>query len=115
MVIERGEVWWADLQPPTGSGPGFRRPVVVVSADSFNRSRIDTIVAAMLTSNTELASAPGNVSLSADAAGLGKDSVVDVSQIVTLDRRQMGERVGRLPIEYLDQLDAGLRLALDLH
>ncbi|MEJ7801559.1 MAG: type II toxin-antitoxin system PemK/MazF family toxin, partial [Ilumatobacter sp.] len=86
-MIERGDVWWADISDPTGSGPGFRRPVVVISSDSFNRSRIATVIVAMITSNTDLAAAPGNVSLAAGVAGLDKDSVANVSQITTLDKR----------------------------
>jgi len=114
VIIERGDVWWADLQQPIGSGPGYRRPVVIVSADSFNRSRINTVVAAMVSSNMALAEAPGNVPLVSSAAGLGKDSVINVSQIATLDKQQLHERVGRLPIALLDRLDIGLRLALHL-
>ncbi|MEO1057493.1 MAG: type II toxin-antitoxin system PemK/MazF family toxin [Actinomycetota bacterium] len=114
MVIARGEIWWAELQPPTGSGPGKRRPVVVVSADSFNLSRISTIVAAAISSNTDLAAAPGNVAVPAERSGLPKDSVVNVSQIVTLDKRQLGTRVGALDHDTLTQIDAGLRLVLDL-
>ena len=115
MVIERGDVRWADLQPPHGSGPGYRQPVVIVSADSFNQSRIATVVAAMISSSTALSAAPGNVSLAAGAAGLDKDSVVNVSQIATLDKQQIGSRVGRLAVEQLDALDTGLRLALNLN
>ena len=85
MVISQGEVWWADLPAPAGSGPGFRRPVVVVQGDALNRSRISTIVCIPLTSNLKWASAPGNVSLSARLTGLPKDSVANVSQIVSLD------------------------------
>lgn len=113
-MIERGEVWWADVDEPVGSRLGRRRPVVVVSADSFNASRINTVLVAMITSNTALAAAPGNVRVPEPAAGLGKDSVVNVSQLTTLDRRQLTDRTGRLPADLLDQLDAGLRLALDL-
>lgn len=113
-MIERGEIWWADLAPPAGSGPGYRRPVVVVSADSFNQSRIATVTVAMISSNTALAAAPGNVALAADTGGLSKDSVVNVSQVATLDRRALTERVGRLDLTLQGRVDDGLRLALDL-
>lgn len=113
-MIARGEVWWAELPAPTGSGPGKRRPVVVVSADSFNLSRIGTVVAAAISSNLDLAAAPGNVAVPASRSGLPKDSVVNVSQIVTLDKRQLGERVGALDRNTLAQIEAGLRLVLDL-
>ena len=113
-MIARGEVWWAEHPAPTGSGPGKRRPVLVVSADSFNLSRIGTVVAAAITSNLDLAAAPGNVTLPASRSGLTKDSVVNVSQVVTIDTRQLGERVGALDHDTLAQIDAGLRLVLDL-
>lgn len=96
MVISQGEVWWADLADPVGSEPGFRRPVVIVQGDSFNRSRIATVVCVALTSNLRWAEAPGNVLLTARATGLPKDSVANVSQIVTLDRESLVERVGVL-------------------
>lgn len=113
-MIERGDVWWADVEEPAGSRLGRRRPVAVVSADSFNTSRIATVLVAMITSNTRWSTAPGNVSVSAGAAGLPKDSVINITQLTTLDKRQLTERTGRLPVELLDQLDAGLRLALGL-
>ena len=113
-MIARGEIWWAELPAPTGSGPGKRRPVLVVSADSFNLSRIGTVVAAAISSNVDLAAAPGNVAVPAGRSGLPKDSVVNVSQIVTLDKRQLAERVGALDYDTLDQIEAGLRLVLDL-
>ncbi len=113
-MIARGEVWWAELAAPTGSGPGKRRPVVVVSADSFNLSRIGTVVAVAISSNLDLVVAPGSVAVPASRSGLPKDSVVNVSQIVTLDKRQLGEHVGVLDCDTLDQIEAGLRLVLDL-
>ncbi|MEZ5298243.1 MAG: type II toxin-antitoxin system PemK/MazF family toxin [Ilumatobacteraceae bacterium] len=114
MVIRRGDVWWADLGPPDGSGPGHRRPVVVVSSDAFNRSRISTVAVAIVTSNTALAAAPGNVLLSADSVGLDRDSVINVSQVTTLEKRSLTQRAGQLGMTTLDDLDAGLRLALGL-
>ena len=113
-MIGRGEIWWAELPAPIGSGPGKRRPVLVVSADSFNLSRIGTIVAVAISSNVDLGAAPGNVAVPASRSGLPKDSVVNVSQIVTLDKRQLGERVGTLDHDTLAQIDAGIRLVLDL-
>lgn len=113
-MIERGEIWWADVGSPSGSAPGHRRPVVVISADAFNASRIGTVVVAVLTSNTDRTAAPGNVMLPSEASGLQRDSVVNVSQITTLDRRTLTSRVGWLPFAWLDRVDDGLRLALDL-
>ena len=107
MVISQGEVWWADLPAPTGSGPGFRRPIVVVQGDALNRSRVATVVCVPLTSNLRWESAPGNVSLSARLTGLPKDSVANVSQIVTLDKDLLTERVGKLPRAKLELLFSG--------
>jgi mRNA interferase MazF len=114
MVIVRGEIWWADLPDPAGSAPGFRRPVVIVQSDAFNRSGIRTIISAALTSNVRLADAPGNVLIPRAMSGLRRDSVVNVSQLVTLDRSQLTERQGRLPASMLATIDRGLRLVLDL-
>lgn len=113
-MIERGEVRWAELGAPNGSGPGYRRPVVIVSADAFNASRIATATVVTISSNTRLAEAPGSVSLDRGEAGLPKASVINVSQVVTLDKARLGEAVGRLSLAQLDALDDGLRLALDL-
>lgn len=112
MVIAQGEVWWADLPPPTGSGPGFRRPIVVVQGDALNRSRIATVVCVPLTSNLRWADAPGNVLLPARATGLPKDSVANVSQVVTLDKAVLTERVGKLPRGKVDLILAGIGVAL---
>jgi mRNA interferase MazF len=114
VVIERGEIWWASLPEPTGSEPGFRRPVLVVQADAFNRSRLQTVVAVVLTSNLRLVEAPGNVLVPADASGLPKDSVANVSQVITVDREFLTERAGHLRGRALGAVDDGLRLALDL-
>jgi len=112
MVISQGEVWWADLPAPLGSGPGFRRPVAVVQGDALNRSRIATIVAVPLTSNLRWADAPGNVSLSSRLTGLPKDSVANVSQIVALDRDIFTERVAKLPRAKLELILAGIDVVL---
>jgi len=111
-VIAQGEVWWADLGAPAGSEPGYRRPVVVVQADSFNRSRISTVVCVALTSNLRWADAPGNVLLAAKVTGLSKDSAANVSQIVTLDRESLTERVGVLPDKKLELVLAGIDIVL---
>lgn len=114
MVIERGAVWWADLAEPRGSEPGYRRPLVVVQADAFNRSRIKTVIGVILTSNLRLLDAPGNVLVPASRSGLSKDSVANVSQVVTLDRAYLSEPAGKLDPKLLRQVDQGLRLVLDL-
>ena len=112
MVISQGEVWWADVPPPTGSGPGFRRPVVVVQGDALNRSRIATAVCVPLTSNLRWADAPGNVLLTARATHLPKDSVANVSQIVALDKSILTERVGKLAPAKVDLLLSGIDVVL---
>ncbi len=113
-MIERGEVWWATLPEPQGSEPGYRRPLLVVQADAFNRSRLSTVIAVVLTSNLRLVEAPGNVLVPAEASGLPRDSVANVSQVVTIDRDFLTERAGRLRGRTLDAVEKGLRLALDL-
>ena len=112
MVISQGEIWWADLPLPQGSGPGFRRPIVVVQSDSFNRSRIATVVCVPLTSNLKWALMSGNVHLSARITGLPKNSVANVSQIVTIDKDLLTERVGRLFRAKLEVLLAGIDIVL---
>jgi mRNA interferase MazF len=108
VVVAQGEVWWADLPEPVGSGPGFRRPVIVVQGDSLNRSRISTVVCVPLTSNLRWAEAPGNVLLSPHATGLAQESVANVSQIVALDKSLLAERVGKVSRANLDLLLSGL-------
>ena len=112
MVISQGEVWWADLPAPAGSGAGFRRPVVVVQGDAINRSRIATVVCVPLTSNLKWALAPGNVHLSARLTGLAKASVANVSLIVSVDQDLLIERVGRLPLSHLNLVLAGIDTVL---
>lgn len=112
--MQRGEIWWASLPEPVGSEPGCRRPVLVIQSDDFNRSRIATVVAAVVTSNTRLAQAPGNVFLPQKLSGLPKDSVANVSQIVTIDRNFLTERIGVLPTRTMEQVETGLRLVLHL-
>jgi mRNA interferase MazF len=112
VVIAQGEIYWVDLGPPTGSEPGFRRPVVVIQGDSLNRSRIQTAVCVVLTSNLSWSGALGNVRLSARSTGLPKDSVANVSQIVTLNRQSLSEKAGRLSRRQIDLVIAGIELVV---
>jgi mRNA interferase MazF len=114
VVIERGDIWWADLREPAGSEPGFPRPVLIVQTDAFNRSRLQTVIAVVLTSNIRLVDAPGNVLMPARATGLSKDSVANVSQVITIDRDFLTEKAGRLRGRLLKDVDNGLRLVLAL-
>ena len=112
MVISQGEIWWADLPAPAGSGPGFRRPVAVVQCDALNHSRISTVVCVPLTSNLKWELAPGNVRLSARLTGLPKDSVANVSQIVSVDKEFLAARVGKLPRPKLELVLSGIGVVL---
>lgn len=112
--MQRGEIWWASMGAPSGSGPGYRRPVLIVQSNDFNKSRIATVIAAVITSNVALAGAPGNVLLIPRISGLRKPSVVNVSQVVTLDRALLSDRVKRLSDRQMAAIDAGLRLVLHL-
>ena len=107
-LIAQGEVYWADLGDPVGSAPGYRRPVVIVQCDAFNRSRIATVLCIPLTSNLKWAAAPGNVPLAGQATGLDRDSVANVSLLVAIDRRCCIERVGKLPARQLERIFAGI-------
>jgi len=113
-MVRRGELWWADFGEPRGSAPAFRRPAVVVSSDRFNRSRLRTVVVAAVTSNTDLSAMPGNVALDPSDTGLDRPSVINVTQLVTIDRDVLDTRIGTLPTTNLRALDRGLRLALRL-
>ena len=110
----RGEIWWATLPEPIGSEPGYRRPVLIVQNDGFNRSSIQTVIVVVITSNIELAEAPGNVLLSKKATGLPRDSIANVSQVITLDKSFLTERVGSLPEDLQEEVDEGLRLVMYL-
>lgn len=112
VTVSQGEVWWADLGEPRGSKPGFRRPVLVIQGDALNRSRIATAVCVALTSNVKWASAPGNILLSESATGLPKESVANVSQIVTLDKSELTVRVGKLPKAKLELVLSGVDVVL---
>jgi mRNA interferase MazF len=113
-VIQRGEVWWADLGVPRGSEPGYLRPVLILSSDRYNRSKLRTVTVAIMSGNMRLAAMPGNVSVPSELSGLPRDSVANVSQIASIDREALTERVGQLPDWMIDQVGDGLRLALDL-
>lgn len=110
----RGEIWWANLPDPVGSEPGYRRPVLVVQDDTFTQSRINTVVVVVITSNTQLAEAPGNVLLPREISGLSRDSVANVSQIFTIDKTFLTERIGSLPDYLQEEIDEGLRMVLYL-
>lgn len=114
MVVERGEIWWADLGESRGSSPSFERPVLIVQSNDFNKTRINTLIAAIITTNLRLAKMPGNVALSKRASGLEEESVINVSQIFTLDRQDLLERAGALSERRMEQVDEGLRLVLNL-
>lgn len=114
MIAARGDVCWADLGEPRGSGPAYRRPVLVVSSDRFNRSRIQTVVVAAITTSARAAAAPANVRLPAGTAGLDRDCAVNVSQLLALDKGDLEERVGSLPTALQRLVDDGLRLVLAL-
>ena len=114
MVVKRGEIWWADLPEPTGSEPGYRRPVLIIQADDFNRSQIATVIALAITSNTKLANAPGNVLLSKKQTGLSKTSVANISQAITIDKNFLTEKTGCLDSKTFKKIESGLRLILKL-
>lgn len=113
-MIERGSVHWADLGDAAGSRPAKRRPVLVIQSDPYNRSRLATVLVAVLTSNTRLAAAPGNVFVPAASTGLPRDSVVNVTALVTLDKDDLAGSVGRMPPVLMRAVDAGLRQVLGL-
>ncbi len=112
--MQRGDIWWASLRPPAGSEPGHRRPVLIVQSDHFNKSRINTVVVSILTSNLRLQAAPGNVLLKKRITRLARDSVVNVSQVVTLDKSFLAQRISTLPPDRMIEVDEGLRLVLNL-
>ena len=113
-MISRGEIWWAELPDPIGSSPGYRRPVVVMQSDHFNKSRISTVVVVSITSNTRLANAPGNVFLPKAHTSLPQDSVANVSQLLTIDKVFLTEKVATLPTRYIQHIEDGMRLVLAL-
>ena len=113
-MTQRGEIWWADVGPTRGSAPAKRRPALVVQADSFNASKIATVMVVVISSNLRLAAAPGNIRLSKRQSRLPKPSIVNVSQVVTLDKRGLTEQISSLGPETMQQVDEGLRLSLGL-
>ena len=112
--MKRGEIWWASLPEPTGSEPGYRRPVLIIQTNEFNRSAIRTVIVAAVTSNSSLAAAPGNVKLSTRGTGLDVTSIVNVSHVVTLDKDFLTEKVGQAPPSAMRRIEDGLRLVLGL-
>lgn len=112
--MQRGEIWWASLSTPAASEPGYKRPLLIVQSDDFNRSKIRTVIAVVITSNLRLATAPGNVFLSRKISGLPKKSVVNVSQLITVDKSFLAEKVRNLPLDMLLEIEAGIRLVLSL-
>lgn len=112
-MISQGDIWWAALPEPVGSGPGFDRPVVVVQGDTFNRSELATVVVIPLTSNTRLAAMPGNVLLPSGTTGLPRDSVANVTQIIAIDRTLLTEHIGQISRRHIEMLWNGLDLLLD--
>lgn len=115
MVISQGEVYWVDLGDPSGSGPGYLHPHVVIQNNIFNRSRINTVIVCALTSNLQRAQAPGNVLLERGEANLPKQSVVNVSQLFTVDKEDLVERIGSLSHRRMRQILDGLSLLLEPH
>lgn len=114
MVIQRGEIWWANLPEPSGSGPGYRRPVLVIQTDKFNQSQLNTVVIVIISTNLTLIRSDGNVSLTARQSELPKDSVVNVSQLLTIDKTLLQDYVSTLSERKMEQIDKGLRLVLNL-
>ena len=112
--MNRGEIWWATLDEPRGSGPGYRRPVVIVSSNEFNKSKINTVIVAIITSNISLSDAPGNFLISTSDSGLAKQSVVNVSQILTLDKSFLSKKAGKLSSGTISILNDGLKLVLKI-
>ena len=113
-MVNRGQIWWAELAEPIASEPGYKRPVIIVQANEFNKSRINTVVVVSITSNLRLADAPGNVRLSKAKTGLNKESVANVSQIITLDKQFLVEKIGELDNSTMQELDEGMTLVLGL-
>ncbi|MFH1288715.1 MAG: type II toxin-antitoxin system PemK/MazF family toxin [bacterium] len=110
----RGEIWWANLPAPSGSEPGFRRPVLIIQSDTFNKSKINTIICVVITSNLKLANAPGNVFLSKSDSNLTKESVINVSQVIALDKSFLTECVGTINKMLVKKVENGLKLVLNL-
>jgi len=112
--VKKGDIWWVSLDEPRGSEPGFRRPVVIISSNEFNKSKIQTVIVAAITSNIRLADAPGNFKLTKRGSGLNRESVVNVAQLLTLDKSFLNERSGKLNTKQNQLLNYGLQLALNV-
>ena len=113
-MIKRGEIWWATLPTPSASEPGYKRPLLIIQSNDFNRSKIRIVIAVVITSNLRLAAAPGNVLLPRKSSGLPKESVANVSQLITADKSFLTEKAGNLPLDMLQEIEAGIRLVLSL-
>ena len=113
-MIKRGEIWWAELPDPVGSGPGYRRPLLIIQSNEFNKSKIKTIIAAVITSNLRLSAAPGNILLPSQKSKLPKESVINISQVITVDKSFLTEKVYKLPPRIMSEVDEGLKLVLKL-
>lgn len=114
MVIERGEIYWADLPEPRGSSPGYEHPVLILQSNNFNQTNLNTVIGAVITTSLRLAEMPGNVLLERGKGGLSKDSVVNVTQIVTIDKNELLEYVGSISAQKMERVEKGLRLILSL-
>ncbi len=114
MVIKRGEIWWAELPEPVGSEPGYKRPLVIIQSNEFNNSNINTIIAAVITTNIQLAAAPGNILLPAKKSKLPKKSVINISQLITINKSFLTVKVHTLSSKVMEQIDNGIKLVLKL-
>ncbi len=114
MVIERGQIWWADLPEPRGSSPGYEHPIVIIQSDSFNQTKLNTVIGVVITSNLDLAEMPGNVLIKKENSELPKDSVINITQIVTIDKSELLKYVGTVSERKIEQIENGLRLVLSL-
>jgi len=112
--MNRGDIWWASLEEPSGSSPGFRRPILIIQSDSFNQSKINTVIGLVITSNLRLADAPGNIFLSSKESGLPKDSVINISQIITVDKQFLTKFVKKLGPALVNEIESSVKLVLDL-
>ncbi|MCJ7581501.1 MAG: type II toxin-antitoxin system PemK/MazF family toxin [Candidatus Aminicenantes bacterium] len=112
--MKRGEIWWAALPTPSASEPGYKRPLLIIQSNDFNRSKIRTVIAVVITSNLRLTAAPGNVSLPHKSSGLPKESVANVSQLITVDKSFLTEKAGILPLDMVREIEAGIRLVLSI-
>lgn len=112
--MKRGEIWWASIGGPRGSEPGYHRPVIIISSNDFNQSLIQTVIVAVITSNLRLVGAPGNFKITKKHSSLNKDSVVNVSQLITLDKTFLTEKVGKLNSKNINFLNEGIKLVLGI-